>query len=317
MRRTKLQADVFQSTLPARGATPNLICKHYISGFQSTLPARGATYTDAETGRAIQISIHAPRTGSDFSNQVGGTRRKDFNPRSPHGERPGNGVRTHDQSHFNPRSPHGERRKRARTPRLTPHFNPRSPHGERHGYYCEVAPTGTFQSTLPARGATCMAISYAALKSNFNPRSPHGERPVAHGWSHGRKISIHAPRTGSDALRQQPCDRLRISIHAPRTGSDGSTPAKFAVLTGISIHAPRTGSDPAGPVAGADRFPFQSTLPARGATSVRAFRLRNRGISIHAPRTGSDQRLPLRAADHDGISIHAPRTGSDNLPVPK
>ena len=36
-------SSTFQPTLPARGATPNLICKHYISGFQPTLPARGAT----------------------------------------------------------------------------------------------------------------------------------------------------------------------------------------------------------------------------------------------------------------------------------
>ena len=57
------------------------------------------------------------------------------------------------------------------------HFNPRSPHGERlaeHWTYTEGA--AQFQSTLPARGATC------AGKSRDFPT----------------KISIHAPRTGSD-----------------------------------------------------------------------------------------------------------------------
>ena len=33
--------------------------------FQSTLPARGATKNAAQTGKALMISIHAPRTGSD------------------------------------------------------------------------------------------------------------------------------------------------------------------------------------------------------------------------------------------------------------
>ena len=81
------------------------------------------------------ISTHAPRTGSDWESrdilQVQG----DFNPRSPHGERPygrikiaaggvfqptlpargatggiNNGIKL---GHFNPRSPHGERRNRS------------------------------------------------------------------------------------------------------------------------------------------------------------------------------------------------------------
>ncbi len=58
---------------------------------------------------------------------------------------------------------------------------------------------------------------------------------------------------------------------------------------------------------------FQSTLPARGATSQIRSRFRRMYISIHAPRTGSDQH------GHKGyncrpISIHAPRTGSDDSP---
>ena len=33
--------------------------------FQSTLPARGATRADEKCGNRTEISIHAPRTGSD------------------------------------------------------------------------------------------------------------------------------------------------------------------------------------------------------------------------------------------------------------
>ena len=33
-----------------------------------------------------------------------------------------------------------------------------------------------FQSTLPARGATCMSVTRRSMPAYFNPRSPHGER---------------------------------------------------------------------------------------------------------------------------------------------
>ena len=148
----------------------------------------------------------------------------------------------------------------------------------------------TFQSTLPARGATGCAPVERRKKS----------------------ISIHAPRTGSD--RYHFFRRLSnvISIHAPRTGSDevetgragrGShfnprSPHGERRFRGvlvfrdapISIHAPRTGSDESAvadkPIAEA----FQSTLPARGATPQFGKHRQLERISIHAPRTGSDAR---------------------------
>ncbi len=61
---------------------------------------------------------------------------------------------------------------------------------------------------------------------------------------------------------------VRISIHAPRTGSDAVEMSSI-VSDKISIHAPRTGSDA---VTVSDKSPsplFQSTLPARGATHQR------------------------------------------------
>ena len=81
-----------------------------------------------------------------------------------------------------------------------------------------------FQSTLPVRGATRLAIRERWLREHFNPRSPCGERhdsialpsatgtfqstlPVR-GATRGRvcgqwmkSISIHAPRAGSDPMR--------------------------------------------------------------------------------------------------------------------
>ena len=55
----------FQSTLPVRGATTNNTELGGICLFQSTLPVRGATNSKAEGQKNREISIHAPREGSD------------------------------------------------------------------------------------------------------------------------------------------------------------------------------------------------------------------------------------------------------------
>ena len=111
-------------------------------------------------------------------------------------------------------------------PTASVHFNPRSPHGERlenllhtvRDYIISIhAPrTGsdvgsvllhrfmyTFQSTLPARGATLVSSLLPKIISYFNPRSPHGERRRSGQYTapDSQKISIHAPRTGSDGER--------------------------------------------------------------------------------------------------------------------
>ena len=126
-----------------------------------------------------EISIHAPRVGSDY-NAVGG------NPRL---------------CHFNPRSPCGERRFSVFTHKLFPifqstlpvwgatgvpvwsivvkiYFNPRSPCGERQNLVVKRACNSKFQSTLPVWGATRLV-------------KPTPKLDV---------ISIHAPRVGSDLL---------------------------------------------------------------------------------------------------------------------
>ena len=55
---------------------------------------------------------------------------------------------------FNPRSPHGERLRLFAMWTLKAHFNPRSPHGERRKTEAYLSRILVFQSTLPARGAT-------------------------------------------------------------------------------------------------------------------------------------------------------------------
>ena len=55
----------FLSTLPARGATYSRPWSRRFYSFLSTLPARGATWQVIFVVRQCNISIHAPREGSD------------------------------------------------------------------------------------------------------------------------------------------------------------------------------------------------------------------------------------------------------------
>ena len=104
-------------------------------------------------------------------------------------------------NHFNPRSPCGERRHHH-----SPYIGKRpiSIHAPRAGSDLFVVfwkmCTFRFQSTLPVRGATRCRGTHAGCPVYFNPRSPCGER-LDRVWvlqSVHFRISIHAPRAGSD-----------------------------------------------------------------------------------------------------------------------
>ena len=285
---TRCILSSFQSTLPARGATTSVFTGDDIKQFQSTLPARGATRTGGQAAGAADISIHAPRTGSDGLTLRGNRAEAYFNPRSPHGERrprPWQSCRsryfnprsphgerlvqffpvTHTK-HFNPRSPHGERPSRQQRMLVNAHFNPRSPHGERQTMDMLPFVCGSFQSTLPARGATAISAP-VIVPANFNPRSPHGERPPCTSLqSRRRPISIHAPRTGSDYSPPRKWRAKYISIHAPRTGSDGEQYATTSYVDEFQSTLPARGATNTPEERKRVQDAFQSTLPARGAT---------------------------------------------------
>ena len=85
---SRVTLRIFQSTLPAWGATSDYPEKSRQSEFQSTLPAWGATLRRRSRGtKHNTISIHAPRMGSDQHEWQFVQLHKYFNPRSPHGER--------------------------------------------------------------------------------------------------------------------------------------------------------------------------------------------------------------------------------------
>ena len=100
---------------------------------------------------------------------------------------------------FNPRSPHGERQTATKKEEENhDNFNPRSPHGERRRAASRRQSGQQFQSTLPARGATLLCPE-AADKQSFQSTLPaRGATSLVVVVDVPVRISIHAPRTGSD-----------------------------------------------------------------------------------------------------------------------
>ena len=99
---------------------------------------------------------------------------------------------------------------------------------------------------------------------------------------------------------------MKVSIHAPRAGSDMDV-AHIGWRGDVSIHAPRAGSDGVGVVYRQDRGQFQSTLPARGATDVLPVGPPFRDVSIHAPRAGSDSMCHPVMDPPKGFNPRSPR----------
>ena len=238
----------FQSTHPARGATPGVFCSKGGAG----------------------ISIHAPREGCDGITAVyeeleqvfqsthparGATRRAIirrarnllyFNPRTPRGVRllpwcvtarrssisihaPREGCDTGRWARFgyfaiSIHAPH-EGCDRARVRARAHSILFQSTHPARGATrlipaYLEVF--DRFQSTHPARGATKRAPSAAQEHHYFNPRTPRGVRPSPlAGAAVGAGISIHAPREGCDSKLYQRAESLLGSICLFAQGEEG------------------------------------------------------------------------------------------------
>ena len=142
-----------------------------------TLPRTGSDFIGHIYQNHRDISIHAPRTGSDPARLRHCTPSTDI---STHAPRTGSDSGSLASSFGMPISIHAPRTGsdvgyRVRTAGAG-NFNPRSPHGERPTMLSRQTSTATFQSTLPARGATIFRTRIRGSASNFNPRSLHGER---------------------------------------------------------------------------------------------------------------------------------------------
>ena len=237
-------------------------------GFQSTLPLRGATRTVIGQFRFLQISIHAPLTGSDFRGQTSFTNGKDFNPRSPYGERLAHDIGGVLRGGFQSTLPLRGATFVTRAEHNQPvDFNPRSPYGERlfSGGCCPAtkvisihAPlTGSdpdnvtvaqgdtkFQSTLPLRGATI--------------------HPLVCGPN--LQISIHAPLTGSDPFEFGLAGGVeKFQSTLPLRGATAPTQIPNFNRDNFNPRSPY-GERPIQRKASVQSIIFQSTLPLRGAT---------------------------------------------------
>ena len=170
-----------------------------------------------------QISIHAPRTGSD-----------------PQGRRPrwsAHHISIHAPRTGSDTAPHQQTRRHPAFQSTLPARGATIPH-------CCLLPRNGFQSTLPARGATARDA----------------------GLDTGIIISIHAPRTGSDDEEKLLLLELLHfnprSPHGERHHRRADCPIRFD-FNPRSPHGERRCRIPGIPC----RALFQSTLPARGATS--------------------------------------------------
>ena len=238
-----------------------------------------------------KISIHAPCTGSD------GTRRACGCSCSFQSPLPARGATTSPTSsgklttYFNPRSLHGERLSGRLTSRRAAPISIHAPCTGSDRVCCTQKSTSiTFQSTLPARGATVIPARIIRAQRHFNPRSLHWERPPTTSW------------------------KIRTSRFQSTLPARGATQKRSAFQELVCHFNPRSlhGERPKGQVY-PNRQPYFNPRSLHGERQAVFNRFRGYiRISIHAPCTGSDQvRFPN--ISQLIISIHAPCTGSDIL----
>ena len=108
------------------------------------------------------------------------------------------------------------------------HFNPRPPRGGRQRAAWDAPHVAEFQSTPPARGATCAPLRPSEAKRDFNPRPPRGGRRVNIPPLRRRGAAFQSAPPARGATPGSPCPpcSAAISIHAPREGGD-SKDAQF------------------------------------------------------------------------------------------
>ena len=171
------------------------------------------------------ISIHAPRGGSDGVTSPNFSKGKDFNPRSPRGERHhlSDDIAKLSQN-FNPRSPRGERPLATRYDDSFIRISIHAPRGGSDLPERKPSPAGSISIHAPRGGSDSRNGRPGACVYDFNPRSPRGERhswPFVR-WSSHLYFNPRSPRGERQFVRIFQFKQFVISIHAPRGGSDPS-----------------------------------------------------------------------------------------------
>ena len=197
-------STIFLSTLPARGATAG-VEQRLLDGslFLSTLPARGATPCHRDHLRLPDISIHAPREGSDQAPWHPDKPRDNISIHAPREGSDGPGRIRRVPGGISIHAPREGSDRAAAAAGCCTH--PISIHAPREGSdWIIVAyltlPKG-FLSTLPARGATVHFLAFSSSRRHFYPRSPRGERLDANALHYRMGVFLSTlPARGATAL---------------------------------------------------------------------------------------------------------------------
>ena len=261
-------------------------------------PREGGDDSHSSPTSLGSISIHAPREGGDHLQQGGQHPRRHFNPRPPRGGRhTGERPALQADPHFNPRPPRGGRPQLLRV-----HVDVLriiSIHAPREGgdfvslqqvVYCAEK----FQSTPPARGATCQNIRSRPVESGyFNPRPPRGGRPplLSMRTTTAWYFNPRPPRGGRRQIVGAPAEIASISIHAPREGGDVSRVSACRCPPYFNPRPPRGGRQLFG-VCGQRHVNFNPRPPRGGRPPmIRASRSINRYFNPRPPRGGRPTRI--------------------------
>ena len=231
----------FQSTLPARGATQSKRSMFGIKVISIHAPREGSDHRQKRRKQQNKISIHAPREGSDLKFRSFRHSSKYFNPRSPRGER--RIAYQNDQpdifiSIHAPRE--GSDFASPSAIIFSANFNPRSPRGERH---CDCGlwlARGWISIHAPREGSDAEQPGSAAAEQDFNPRSPRGERlPFLCSAVNVERFQSTLPARGATGWLSYDYWRFRISIHAPREGSDSDQSSSISTIWYFNPRSPR------------------------------------------------------------------------------
>ncbi len=246
------------------------LLKYRLQQFQSTHPARGATPGSPVRGRGCgqNFNPRTPRGVRLFVWRLHLLYQYNFNPRTPRGVRRTRFFPVTLFRYFNPRTPRGVRLRRRGG---SPLYAAISIHAPREG--CDQIqahpdpPTAPISIHAPREGCDLVTAYTAALAVYFNPRTPRG---VRQGGSQCLRLGIvfqsTHPARGATQVKYKSEYRCFISIHAPREGCDlcsilfavrliwnfnprtprGVRRDVFFIVSQseISIHAPREGCDP-------------------------------------------------------------------------
>ena len=244
-------------------------------------------------------------------NLLGRQHTPNFNPRPREGgRRHGRTARMSSSYHFNPRPREGGdcTSNGILIDRLISIHTPRE--GATYGKH-ECTQQHPISIHAPREGGDITSTSTFWSPSYFNPRPPRGGRPgMLFTGLPFVYFNPRPPRGGRRLALYWSADCTSISIHAPREGGDPRDRYAAASLWYFNPRPPRGGRRAGRKRTSGENLEFQSTPPARGATSSIQYEYKGSLFQSTPPARGAtDDR------HHDGgishISIHAPREGGD------